>query len=449
MGFKPLMDRITNLWDLEGFFTPVDLGLGFYLIRFESKADYNKVYTGGPWIIQDHYLTVRKWQPQFKADMAVAIKTAVWMRFKFLPYEYYDEESLWTIAANLGKPLKVDINTIDGLRGSYARVCVELDLSKPLEISVAVGKYDYLIEYEHIHLICFSCGRAGHRKESCGSSPAPEKMDANSMPIDDPVTSSNKAVKYNGNIVPEKPEEIGYGDWMLVTRKNYNKTRSNGSGSNATQRDAGPKQQPMGKDGPKINIQRNEDGPHGNGNRKSKGPMAQQDKNINRPNLAKNKGNTTTTLKRKGVASHGEYRFESNPLLKQQPTAQQPSNTFKPTNGIIIDLKPNTSSEEITPIAHFQSSGGLTPSTSTSTSTNPPNPKAPPDIHLLPTTTYHEFARNSTNSDQLPQSEMVYRIRDRSSSPSRCSVVDGGNRIEAEAEPDVGKTIQDKKTNLG
>lgn len=167
MGFKPLMDRISNLWDLEGFFTPVDLGLGFYLIRFESRADYNKVYTGGPWIIQDHYLTVRKWQPQFKADMASAIKTAVWMRFKFLPYEFYDEESLLIIATKLGKPLKVDINTIDGLRGSYARVCVEFDLSKPLEVSVVVGKYDYLIEYEHIHLICFACGRVGHQKENC------------------------------------------------------------------------------------------------------------------------------------------------------------------------------------------------------------------------------------------------------------------------------------------
>lgn len=70
MGFKTFMDRISNLWNLEGLFTPVDLGLGFYLIRFESKSDYNKVYMGGPWILQDHYLTVRKWKPQFKADMA-------------------------------------------------------------------------------------------------------------------------------------------------------------------------------------------------------------------------------------------------------------------------------------------------------------------------------------------------------------------------------------------
>lgn len=123
MSFKPLIDRISNLWNLEGLFNLVDLGLGFYLIRLELKSDYNKVYTGGHWIIQDHYLKVRKWKPQFKADMASAITTAVWLWLKFLPYEYYNKDSFFTITAKLRKPLKMDNNTIDGIRGSYACVC--------------------------------------------------------------------------------------------------------------------------------------------------------------------------------------------------------------------------------------------------------------------------------------------------------------------------------------
>lgn len=69
----------------------------------------------------------------------------------------------------MGKTLSIDSNTIDQVRGSYARVCVELDLSKPLEAFVAVGEYDYLIEYEHVHLICFSCGRVGHWRRKDGA----------------------------------------------------------------------------------------------------------------------------------------------------------------------------------------------------------------------------------------------------------------------------------------
>ncbi|KAG5541128.1 hypothetical protein RHGRI_021116 [Rhododendron griersonianum] len=236
IGFKALMDRITHLWSLEGLFNPVDLGLGFYLIRFESKSDYNKVYTG-----PRSLLTVRKWEPDFKADMANAIKTAVWMQFPFLPYEYYDEESLIEVAEKLGKPLKVDINTIEGLRASYPRVCVELDLSQPLEVSVAVRKYDYLIEYEHVHLICFSCGRVGHRREACNlsPSPAPEKNgEIGNQTVGDSANSASpdsKAVKFNG-ITDDGHEEIGYGEWMVVSRNKNKKPRPNALNAPGPQR---------------------------------------------------------------------------------------------------------------------------------------------------------------------------------------------------------------------
>lgn len=136
------------------------------------------------------------------------------------------------MAAKLGKPLKVDINTIDGLRGSYARVCVELDLSQPLEVSVAIGRYDYQIEYEHIHMICFSCGRVGHRMESCSSSSAPKKKDNTNQTVANIPSLEPVAVKYNGTLVPEKPEDKGFGDWMLVSRRNTNKYRPNGPNTN-------------------------------------------------------------------------------------------------------------------------------------------------------------------------------------------------------------------------
>ncbi|KAG5561199.1 hypothetical protein RHGRI_004279 [Rhododendron griersonianum] len=54
IGFKSLMDRVHHLWNLEGAMVPVDVGLGFYIICFETKSNYHRVNTGDPWIIQDH-----------------------------------------------------------------------------------------------------------------------------------------------------------------------------------------------------------------------------------------------------------------------------------------------------------------------------------------------------------------------------------------------------------
>ncbi|KAI8015510.1 hypothetical protein LOK49_LG05G03274 [Camellia lanceoleosa] len=102
-------------------------------------------------------------------DVAEEDTTAIWVRFPNLQIEYYSDKVLFHIAKVLGKPLKVDINTAMATRGKYMRVCVEMDLRKPLLSYFAIGKYNYVIEYEHLHTFCFSCGKIGHRKDSCSN----------------------------------------------------------------------------------------------------------------------------------------------------------------------------------------------------------------------------------------------------------------------------------------
>lgn len=44
----------------------VDLDCGLFLFKFHDKKDYYYVFTGGLWIVMNHYLTVRKWEPNSK-----------------------------------------------------------------------------------------------------------------------------------------------------------------------------------------------------------------------------------------------------------------------------------------------------------------------------------------------------------------------------------------------
>lgn len=53
----------------------------------------------------------------------------------------------------------------------------------------------------------------------------PEKKKSEVVTVASPAPPEPKAVKYNGTIVPEKPSELGYGEWMLVTRRNPNRNR--------------------------------------------------------------------------------------------------------------------------------------------------------------------------------------------------------------------------------
>lgn len=71
------------MWNPRGDYELVDLGEGFSLVKFTCVEDFQKVMDEGPWILFGHYLTIKKWQPDFRADHATIDSTAVWVRFQF------------------------------------------------------------------------------------------------------------------------------------------------------------------------------------------------------------------------------------------------------------------------------------------------------------------------------------------------------------------------------
>lgn len=166
-----MQQRTASLWNLPQGCELIDLEGGYYVVRFFSREDYMHVLEGGPWIILGHYLTVTKWRPNFRPSLQQIHTTFIWVRFRELPLEIFDEETLADMSDLIGRTVKVDPISIDAYRGRYARVCVEIDLDKPLLPSITVFDAPQLVEYEGLHLICFSCGKYGHRSEACHSLP--------------------------------------------------------------------------------------------------------------------------------------------------------------------------------------------------------------------------------------------------------------------------------------
>lgn len=149
------------MWDLQGDFEVVELDEGSFLFKFTMKEDYHNVITKWPWIIMNHYLIIRKWEPNFKPSEATDIKTLVWLRLLEL-------KPLFHIAKRLGRPIKIDYNTATSTRGKYARVCVEVDLAKPLVPAYLLVGKKYMVEYEFLHYLCFSCGNVAIRVNCVG-----------------------------------------------------------------------------------------------------------------------------------------------------------------------------------------------------------------------------------------------------------------------------------------
>ncbi|XVF36825.1 hypothetical protein REPUB_Repub19eG0091800 [Reevesia pubescens] len=56
-----------------------------------------------------------------------------------MPFEYYDGEIMRMMGDKIGCLVRVDRTTSNMLRGKFACMCVDLDLTKPLVSKIFIG----------------------------------------------------------------------------------------------------------------------------------------------------------------------------------------------------------------------------------------------------------------------------------------------------------------------
>ena len=118
----------------------VDLEHGFFLIRLSLKEDVENVLKRGPWFIRDHFLSVRPWEPDFKPESANVSSIALWIRLSGLPIEYYNAKALQHIGKDIGNVLRIDTFMATESRRKFTRLCIRVNVDKPLIIMVMIGK---------------------------------------------------------------------------------------------------------------------------------------------------------------------------------------------------------------------------------------------------------------------------------------------------------------------
>ncbi|XP_061373715.1 uncharacterized protein LOC133316037 [Gastrolobium bilobum] len=182
-----LMTRLKNQWRLGGGIEVADLDNDYILINFKEEKDYQNVLHGGPWIVVDHYVVVQRWRPMFDPYEEEVTRIVVWVCIPGLPMKFYTTHHLWRIGNLLGKTLKVHKNLLrksNGREGEYtekakyARICIEVDMRKSFVSQFQLGELGdkiLYVAYEGLHLICFRCGRYGHRQDICSGGIYTEK----------------------------------------------------------------------------------------------------------------------------------------------------------------------------------------------------------------------------------------------------------------------------------
>ncbi|CAN0917101.1 hypothetical protein LINGRAHAP2_LOCUS30094, partial [Linum grandiflorum] len=105
----------------------------------------------------------------------------------------------------IGRTVRPDLAIEAGSRGRFTRLCVEVDLSKPLLGRYLIKDRLFYTEYESLDNICTHCGYYGHKVDKC-----PELVEE---PITTPIMLDET--------MEDPADEGDVGAWMSVTRRNH------------------------------------------------------------------------------------------------------------------------------------------------------------------------------------------------------------------------------------
>lgn len=159
-------------------------------------------------MVMGSYLTISKWRPNFTPTDTISPTTLIWVWVSNIPIEMFKEKYLLRLGNSLGRAVKVDTTSSEVVRGNFARICVEIDLTQPLKPYVMIIGQICTVEYEGLTRICFHCGHFGHSAAICPRLlPPPPAASTNT----EEVRTEGSPTSSSTPLAPQSP----FGPWML------------------------------------------------------------------------------------------------------------------------------------------------------------------------------------------------------------------------------------------
>jgi hypothetical protein len=164
--------------------------------------------SSGAWSLKLGLLRLSSWSPDFNPFNQNQTHSQVWVRFHYLPLEFWQPRILFEIARAIGTPISIDENTKNHSFGHYARVLVDVNMTGNLLDSLWVEReqfaFDIEIEYENPPYFCFTCNCIGHSSDHCKKDIA-----FKTVRVSDATKSEPKKIKQV--FVPKRHEDIVQG----------------------------------------------------------------------------------------------------------------------------------------------------------------------------------------------------------------------------------------------
>ncbi|XP_060170990.1 uncharacterized protein LOC132601964 [Lycium barbarum] len=141
---------------------------GYYIVKFHSMEDMREILYAGPYMINYRTLILKPWTPDFDFNEEFPTEIPLWIKLPHLPMNCWGTNSLSRIASSIGTPVFADACTARHARVSFARVLIEVNITRQLPDTIVVrdpsGKtFTQKVIYEWKPLYCEKCQIIGHK----------------------------------------------------------------------------------------------------------------------------------------------------------------------------------------------------------------------------------------------------------------------------------------------
>ncbi|KAK4726490.1 hypothetical protein R3W88_031407 [Solanum pinnatisectum] len=105
---------------------------GYFVIRFANEEERDRVLCSGPHYLLRGPVIIKPWDPDFNFKEEILTIIPLWVKLPNLPLNSWNSVVLSKIGSSLGKPLYADECTTQTSRISFARILVEMDITRIL-----------------------------------------------------------------------------------------------------------------------------------------------------------------------------------------------------------------------------------------------------------------------------------------------------------------------------
>ncbi|KAK6159899.1 hypothetical protein DH2020_003280 [Rehmannia glutinosa] len=133
---KQALMALCKTWKVHFDYVP-DIN-GWMVFKFKMEHDRDLVIRGGPYSVYGRPLLLKPLPKFFNIGDDDIRSVPVWINLPYLPWEFWNEKAIEKIASLVGTPITTNRLTRTKDKMEYARVFVEVDVSKELTRSVNI-----------------------------------------------------------------------------------------------------------------------------------------------------------------------------------------------------------------------------------------------------------------------------------------------------------------------